>query len=144
MSLWYSSAYPFDVYIFDLSGFSFGRRSEIGIQLNFCPKGLASWERSSKVIFLNLFLNLGSMIVAVSAHFWVLFPGYPGTRGYMLDANWCAPDVHTTPALCLGGQHHFSREVHQSLVNSLGHLGLIGQVAVGLSASHFLYCIKMK
>lgn len=72
MSLWYSPAHLFYVYIFDVSGFYFGVWSEIGIQFIFSPRGLVSWERFSRAVSLHLSLHLGPMIVAASAHFWVL------------------------------------------------------------------------
>ena len=66
MSLWYSPAHPFYVYIFDVSGFYFGVWSEIGIQFIFSPGGLVSWERSSRAVFLHLSLHLGPMIDSCS------------------------------------------------------------------------------
>ena len=66
MSLWYSPAHPFYVYIFDVSGFYFGVWSEIGIQFIFSPGGLVSWERCSRAVFLHLSLHLGPMIDSCS------------------------------------------------------------------------------
>ena len=105
MSLWYSPAHPFYVYIFDVSGFYFGVWSERGIQFIFSPGGQVSWERSSRAVFLHLSLHLGPMIDSSS---FSPFLGPPPCILRPEDPCHTYTDVHqkpTPPSSMLGCMH---------------------------------------
>lgn len=143
MSLWYSSAYPFCISIWNLPGLYFGVGSEIGIQLNFQPppppKVLVSWR------------DLERLVSFISVIWWLqlqLISGFSFLHLGTWGPTQMQTGVHqksTRPQPSAWVTSIIFHEGAPKLGGPSRALGFTGQVAGGPSASCFLStCIKMR